>query len=127
MLSLGQVLVSWHRASPFGAVASVHSWERVGALLCKIARCTLRLAIFRYVDDFFAPEKPSLMEHAMNCFARVVRVLLGKSAIADRKLECGCELVVLGVQMASTHQGFWCRPAKEKAEKCLATIEKVMD
>ena len=33
----------------------------------------------------------------MNCFARLVRLLLGDSAIAERKLECGEELEVLGV------------------------------
>ena len=41
----------------FGSVAAVHAWERVGAVLCKIARIVLRIALYRYVDDFFAPER----------------------------------------------------------------------
>ena len=43
----GQSWVSCHRAMPFGAVAAVHSWERLGALLTRIARKLLRLACFR--------------------------------------------------------------------------------
>jgi hypothetical protein len=53
----GQVMVSQHAACPFGAVASVHAWERVGAAITHIARVFLKLAALRYVDDFFAPER----------------------------------------------------------------------
>ena len=53
----GQVMVSQHAACPFGAVASVHAWERVGAAITHIARVFLKLAVLRYVDDLFAPER----------------------------------------------------------------------
>ena len=49
--------MSVHNACMFGAIASVHAWERVGAALCFIARRFLRVAVCRYVDDFFAPER----------------------------------------------------------------------
>ena len=114
----GDVLVSSHRACPFGATASVHSWERVGALLCTIARKLLRMAVYRYVDDFFAAEKLSVLEHAMKSFARLIRVLLGPSSIAPKKLECGPSLVVLGVHIELMKSGYRCRPAREKADKC---------
>ena len=52
-----QVMMSMHNACMFGAIASVHAWERVGAALCFIARRFLRIAVCRYVDDFFAPER----------------------------------------------------------------------
>ena len=52
-----QVYASAHYACPFGAVASVHAWERVGALLCHLARKYLKLAVLRYVDDLFGPER----------------------------------------------------------------------
>lgn len=77
------------------------------------------LPVFRYVDDFFAPERQApypdsqrlchvsfdacrlgLMEHAMHCFARLIRAVLGKSSIADRKVECGKKLVILGVEVS---------------------------
>ncbi len=34
----------------------------------------------------------------MLCFTRLIRLLLGESAIADEKNECAKELVVLGIQ-----------------------------
>ena len=39
----GVVYSATHYGMPFGAVASVHAWDRVGALICRIARrfCTL--------------------------------------------------------------------------------------
>ena len=52
-----QVMMSMHNACMFGAIASVHAWERVGAALCFIARRFLRIAACRYVDDFFAAER----------------------------------------------------------------------
>ena len=85
--------------------------------LCWFPR-QLMLPVFRYVDDFFAPERPAqcpglershpvcfdacrlrLMEHAMRCFARLIRAVLGQSSIADRKVECGKKLVILGVEV----------------------------
>ena len=59
----------------------------------------------------------------MQCLARLVRLLLGATAIADRKLECGASLVVLGVQITLSPQGAAMMPDKAKVEKCFATIE----
>jgi hypothetical protein len=111
-----QVFVSQHASCPFGAVASVHAWERVGAAITHIARKFLKLAVLRYVDDMFAPERcspcfrrvsvcvipdrgvrPETMEHALQCLARLIRVLLGPTAVALNKLACGRTLDVLGV------------------------------
>ena len=109
-----QAWVSKHFACPFGAVASVHAWERIGALFAAIARKALHVAVYRYVDDFFAPERPQTLEHAMQCFARLVRVLLGQSALAEKKLECGLSLCILGVDVSLSSFGVTCRPAKDK-------------
>ena len=53
----GVAWVSVHNAAPFGATSSVHSWEREGELICKIARRMLGLPIYRYVDDYFGPDR----------------------------------------------------------------------
>ena len=53
--------VSEHYACPFGAIASVHAWERVGAALTHIIRDFLKIALSRYVDDMFAPERLSVL------------------------------------------------------------------
>ena len=52
-----QVFVSKHYACPFGLIASVHGWERIGAAIQHIATFFLHLAILRYVDDYYGPER----------------------------------------------------------------------
>ena len=49
-----QIFASFHTAMPFGAVASVHAWEKIGALLQVAIRKLLMIPVFRYVDDFFS-------------------------------------------------------------------------
>jgi len=38
------------------------------------------------------------MEHALQCLARLIRLLLGPTAVAADKLACGKKLDVLGVR-----------------------------
>ena len=123
----GVQMVAAHMACPFGAASSVYNWERVGSLLCGLARRLLHIAAFRYVDDFFAPERPETMEHAMQCLAKLVRILLGASAIADRKLECGFSLVVLGVQISLSTACAAMMPDQSKVAKCLHTIKQALN
>jgi hypothetical protein len=52
-----EVFVAKHNACPFGAIGSVHAWERVGAALAHIATSFLHLIILRYVDDYFGPDR----------------------------------------------------------------------
>ena len=52
-----KVMIAFHNACPFGAVASVHAWERAGALIQVIARRLLKLPVYRYVDDFFSCDR----------------------------------------------------------------------
>ena len=40
------------------------------------------------------------MQHALECIARLIRVLLGPTAVAEDKLACGMRLDVLGVRVA---------------------------
>ena len=44
-------------SQPSRAVASVHNWERIGALICAILRRVLYAALLRYVDDMFGAER----------------------------------------------------------------------
>ena len=90
-------LAAGHMCMPFGAVASVHAWNRVGALLGHIGRRVLFLPLLCHVDDFFAVDRATCAKHAMICFARVVRGLLGPSAVADRGMCFGNPLPILGL------------------------------
>ena len=71
-----KVFCSQHFACPFGAVGSVHAWERMGAALAHIARVYLRIPMLRYVDDFFAP---------MRCRRRQCVVVLRDTAFCNAK------------------------------------------
>ena len=53
----GETMLSVHRACPFGSCSAVYNWERVGAMLCTLGRRLLNIALLRYVDDYFAPER----------------------------------------------------------------------
>ena len=67
------------------------------------------------------------MEHAMHCLARLIRAVLGVTAIANEKLVCGTGLTVLGVELTFTSEGYTLRPAKEKAISCIATMQAALD
>ena len=144
-----QAWMSTHFACPFGAIASVHAWERVGAAIAFLARKLLHLPVLRYVDDFFAVDwcalssivrsvvqrrhgcvlcrrKKQFLSHSMQSFVRLVRVLLGASSISEKKVECGKKLCVLGVDIRMSKDGFRCRPSKDKAKRWCMLIEEVL-
>ena len=58
----------------------------------------------------------------MNCFARLVRALLGNSAMADEKLGFGPSLEVLGVQILLSELGWKAVPSRKMIRKCLKVI-----
>ena len=58
------------------------------------------------------------MDHALWCFARLVKLLLGDDSIAQKKLDFGPRLCILGVDIQMSQRGFKCRPSADKAERC---------
>ena len=160
----GQKVVAQHTVMPFGALASVYHWDRLGELLKTIARCSstafaracftfvrvcrrlLKLPVLRFVDDFFAVERAGFEKAAMLIFARwrpcvcalasafllslacvrLVRCLLGSSAIADRKLEHGNPLVVLGIAVNLADEGISFRPEPVKVQKWLTQVTEAL-
>ena len=50
------------------------------------------------------------MMHGMKVFARLVRALLGETAVSQKKLECGSELICLGI-LVFCMQCAWCAAA----------------
>ena len=43
-----------------------------GALICSIARKVLHVAAFRYVDDFYGPEREAAAQHTRELSARLI-------------------------------------------------------
>ena len=123
----GQVMFCKHFSAPFGASSSVYNWERVGRFFCTLARRLLHIALLEYVDDHFAAERSATVEHAMLCFARIVRAMLGPLAIAPEKLAFGQSLTVLGVSVCLAPDRFVLRPDREKLEKCLVVMKAALE
>ena len=60
----------------------------------------------------------------MKCFARLLRLLLGPSALSDRKLGFGASLEILGVEVVLTEEGYTAKPSQRTIGKCLRVLEK---
>jgi hypothetical protein len=63
---------------------------------------------------------------SMQIFARLVRLLLGSTAIADRKLEQGSYLTVLGMTVCPTWNGIRFNLCREKADKWLNDVSMAL-
>eukprot|EP00969_Alexandrium_andersonii_P043904 1925114-Alexandrium_andersonii.AAC.1 len=62
----------------------------------------------------------------MRCVARVIRAILGSSAIADRKLEHGVPLVILGLRVEAADGGIRVSPDADKVTKWCGVIEEAL-
>ena len=109
---------------PFGSVASVHAWHRIGSLLRALGRRILKLALLQYVDDFFGPDRAASVAVAKEVFARLVRACLGDTSISEKKLEHGNPLVILGVLVTFGLKQAHLRPSDDKVEKWVETMKR---
>ncbi len=107
---------------PFGALASLHAWDRMAILLRHLALAFLWLPTLCFVDDYFSGERAAIVSHAKHCFARLARALLGLSAIANSKLEHGSRWVILGILFAFSAEGIHCQPSEDKILKWSGAI-----
>jgi len=76
----GRMFVARHVGTCFGAIGSVHAWNRVGEMIAHFARTLLMLPVLRYVDDYFSADREDLADHGMMCFDRLVKALMGPTA-----------------------------------------------
>ena len=140
----GQTFACCHLGMPFGSLASVHAWHRIGSKLLRVAVCCigvsvvagcflkalgrrlLMIALCHFVDDYFSADRKECIEVAKTCFARLVRACLGETAVAERKLESGNPLCVLGVSIELTRDGavFW--PSEDKTVKWRSRIRAAL-
>ena len=67
------------------------------------------------------------MQHGLSTFVRLVRALLGPTAIADGKTDLGHVLVILGIQVKSTQDGATFNVCPEKAAKWAAQINEAVE
>ena len=62
------------------------------------------------------------MQHALDCLARLIRLLLGQTAVAEKKLAGGARLDVLGVDIKMSKRGYKCKPTKAKVKKWVCSV-----
>ena len=60
------------------------------------------------------------------CARRLVKVLLGEDAIAERKLEAGNPLTILGIQVQANLGGVAFTPDAEKVKAWIDDIERAL-
>ena len=89
-------LLSQQFAAPFGAVASVYAWDRVGHLVARVARVLLSLPILRYVDDFFGVERAAAAASARRAFVLLCQACVVPLALDKTPAPAPCA-VILGV------------------------------
>ena len=67
------------------------------------------------------------VEHLLDCIARIVRCLLGYSALADEKMSCAVPLGILGLRVDLSAEGMTCVPLPDKVTKWTARIQAALD
>ena len=85
-----------------------------------------RVVVLNIDFTCFALFRPESVEHAMLCFARLVRALLGNGAVADGKLDSGKSLEILGVVLSCSPAGYIAQPSLKNRTKCLHVIEAAL-
>ena len=74
---------------------------------------------------FHVSFRTNSVQHGMQCFSRLVHVLLGPTALASDKQACGSTLEILGLDVALGCKGFRCRPSRDKRDKWLKELAVV--
>jgi len=81
------------------------------------------LPSLRFVDDFFTADRSECVAHAKRIFSRLVKCLLGPTAIAEHKLMHANPLPVLGIQDGINSAGVAFQPEAENVEKWIDSIK----
>jgi len=97
-----------------------------GSLVIAVLRQILHMPAFRYVDDVFGPEREGSAAHAEQIVARVVKCLLGPTAISSHKVAHGNPLVVLGVEATIEEEGMSFRPSADKVAKWTRQLKEAL-
>ena len=81
-----------------------HSLENSVVQICGRLLCTREASALTRPCEWalhicLVARRLCLMDHALQCFVRLIRAVLGHSSIADKKVEFGMKLVILGVEV----------------------------
>ena len=117
-------MVVQQRAMPFGALAAVYGWDRVGAAITAILR-SLGLPVLRYVDDLFLAVPAHVGDIARRILEEVV-AQLGWHLASEKTEGPVKDMVILGVLVSVHHSHLRLQPEEQKAELWLQQLRDVL-
>ena len=119
-------VIAQQRALPFGAVAAVYGWERVGSALTGIIRQRIGIPFLRYVDDLFTALPPMLAQQARVSLEEILDCL--GFALAPEKTEGPSDsLTILGVQVVIEDKQARFFPEPAKAARWITDIKAALN
>ena len=121
-----KVVLARHERLAFGFTSAVYAWDDVGDLICVLLRRLLHIPALSWVDDIFSASKLSVAEHALSCAVRLIRALLGDSAVQDRKTGFGSSLDVLGMYVSLVDGMCAVLLTEEKRSKWLSYVRAAL-
>ena len=98
----GTVKVSQQFAMPFGAVAAVYAWDRLGEAFVAILRHHFLLPVSRYVDDLFLMALAKGSREVRKLLLEVV-ALFGATLSPEKTPPPSVEQVILGIRAVYSH------------------------
>ena len=112
-------------ALPFGAVAAVYGWERVGAALTGILKKKVGIPFFRYVDDLFTALPEKLAAQARKSLEDIIQAC--GFALAPGKTEGpSAILTILGILVTIGDNSINLKPDPAKAQKWKGEIDAAL-
>ena len=105
---------------------AVDSYLQVEMRAMRLFTAFVVLTLRRWVDDYFSVEPSESVEHAMACFARLVRAVLGDDAISSDKIAYGNPLPILGLCIGIQGAQLEVKLTDEKASKWVLLIENLL-
>jgi len=113
-------------ALPFGAIAAVYGWERVGAAITQVLR-SMGLPVLRYVDDLFLAVPVEAADAARYALVTVVAAL-GWTLEPSKTLGPVETMVILGMSVSCTGDGtIDIRPDTDKVKVWVRSIDDALE
>ena len=97
-MSSGEKVAAPHLGMPFGAVASVVAWHRVGSWLAKVIMTVARAPMARYVDDYFGASKRGVKWSGGRLLSLLCS-LTGLLCDSEKDVDDDTSMIVLGLSV----------------------------
>ena len=124
----GTIWVAQHKGSPFGTVAAVYSWHRVGFFLLLIVLVLFLAPGCRYVDDFFGASRKGVRLTGGVILSMLASVL-GFPCDDSKNADYAAAMTVLGClcTVSFAERVLYTRVDAEKASKYRLQLKELLE